>query len=187
MRPENPTFLFETTFVIFSRHCKEIEDDTEKLIRIVSILNPSELRLQVSINRMYILISSLVNDAFEVLNGEDIDLLSDIQDRSANRRPSVVGRTSSGLSAQEPSVEKKLKVDRYTAMEHANIARVGTDGDHAVRLIVLVRDNSHLIQSKTTELPLLAIPTWAQALKTCTTCTRKTSTSFTKRKHRWLP
>ena len=42
-----------------------IEDDTEKEIRIVSILNPSELRLQVSINRMYILISSLVNDALK--------------------------------------------------------------------------------------------------------------------------
>ena len=68
----------------------EIEDDTEKLIRIVSILNPSNC-LQVSINRMYILISSLVNDAFEVLNGEDIDLLSDIQDRERQIGPSIVG------------------------------------------------------------------------------------------------
>ena len=39
-------------------------------------------------------------------------------------------------------------------------------GDHAARLTVLVRDNSHLIKSKPSELPLLAIPTWAQALKT---------------------
>ena len=59
----------------------EIEVDNEKEIRIVSILNPSELRLQVSINRMYILISSLVNDAFDVLSGESVELLSDIDDR----------------------------------------------------------------------------------------------------------
>ena len=50
----------------------EIEVD-DKEIRIISILNPSELRLQVSINRMYILISSLVNDAMDILLGEPID------------------------------------------------------------------------------------------------------------------
>ena len=146
----------------------EVEDDTEKLIRIISILNPSELRLQVSINRMYILISSLVNDAFEVLNGEDIDLLSDIQERERQidaRRLLVERQVASAL--KNPSVEKKLKVNRFTAMEHANIARVlERMGDHAARLAVLVRGNSHLIQSKTTELPLLAIPTWGQTLKT---------------------
>ena len=59
----------------------EIEVDDDKEIRIISILNPSELRLQVSINRMYILISSLVNDAMDILLGEPIDLLSDIDDR----------------------------------------------------------------------------------------------------------
>ena len=42
----------------------EIESDEEKKIQIISILNPTELRLQVSVNRMYILISSLVTDCF---------------------------------------------------------------------------------------------------------------------------
>ena len=81
----------------------EIEEDDERHIRIVSILNPSELRLQVSINRMYILISSLVNDAFEVLGGESDELLSDIQEpRAANRCATSVGRTTGGLGHQEP-------------------------------------------------------------------------------------
>ena len=39
----------------------EIGLDEDKEIRILSILDPSELSFQVSINRMYILISSLVN------------------------------------------------------------------------------------------------------------------------------
>ena len=45
-----------------------------------SILNPA-VRLPSFNNRMYILISSLVNDAMDVLLGEPIDLLSDIDDR----------------------------------------------------------------------------------------------------------
>ena len=60
----------------------EIESDKEKEIRIVSLLNPSELKLQVSVNRMYILISGLVNDSFAVLGGDSNELLHDIEDRS---------------------------------------------------------------------------------------------------------
>lgn len=146
----------------------EIEDDSDKTIRIVSILNPSELRLQVSINRMYILISSLVNDAFEVLGGEDVELLSDIQDRERQidaRRLLVERQVASAI--KNPSVEKRLNIDRFSAVEHANIARVlERMGDHAARLALLVRENSELVQTKTTEMPLRAIPTWAQELKT---------------------
>ena len=98
----------------------EIEEDDERHIRIVSILNPSELRLQVSINRMYILISSLVNDAFEVLGGESDELLSDIQDRERQidaRRLLVERQVASAI--KNPSVEKGLNVDRYGgAREH---------------------------------------------------------------------
>ena len=146
----------------------EIEEDTENSIRIVSILNPSELRLQVSINRMYILISTLVNDAYAVLGGEDVDLLSDIQDRERQidaRRLLVERQVASAIKS--PSVEKRLKVDRYSAVEHANIARVlERMGDHAARLATLVKDNSELVRTKPTEMPLMAIPTWAQELKT---------------------
>ena len=146
----------------------EIEEDDERCIRIVSILNPSELRLQVSINRMYILISSLVNDAFEVLGGESGELLSDIQDRERQidaRRLLVERQVASAI--KNPSVEKGLNVDRYAAVEHANIARVlERMGDHAARLALLVRENSHLVKTKTTEMPLQAIPTWSQELKT---------------------
>ena len=59
----------------------EIESDEDKEIRIISLLNPSELKLQVSINRMYILISELVNDSYSVLDGDSIELLKDIEDR----------------------------------------------------------------------------------------------------------
>jgi len=146
----------------------EIEHDDDKEIRIVSILNPSELKLQVSINRMYLLIASLVNDALDVISGEDIELLSDIEDRERQidaRRLLLERQVAASL--QMPSVEKKLAVDRFTAMEHANIARVlERMGDHATRLAMLVRENSASIKIKSSELPLNAIPLWAKELKT---------------------
>ena len=91
----------------------EIEHDDEKEIRIVSILNPSELKLQVSINRMYILISSLVRDALAVIEGEDVDLLSDIveRERQIDARRLLLERQVAA-SLQIPSVEKRLAVDR---------------------------------------------------------------------------
>ena len=146
----------------------EIEVDDDKEIRIISILNPSELRLQVSINRMYILISSLVNDAMDVLLGEPIDLLSDIDDRERqiDARRLLLERQVAA-SIQLPSVERKLAVDRFTAMEHANIARIlERMGDHATRLAYLIKDNSQVIKIKPTEMPLSAIPIWAKQLKT---------------------
>lgn len=146
----------------------EIEHDDDKEIRIVSILNPSELKLQVSINRMYILISSLVGDALAVVEGEDVDLLSDIEDRERQidaRRLLLERQVAASL--QMPSVEKRLAVDRFTAMEHANIARVlERMGDHATRLASLVREHSTVIKIGADDMPLKAIPKWSKELKT---------------------
>ena len=70
-------------------------------------------------------------------------------------------------SLQMPSVEKRLSVDRFTAMEHANIARVlERMGDHATRLGFLVREHSKVLKIGVDELPLNAIPKWAKELKT---------------------
>ena len=146
----------------------EIEHDDDKEIRIISILNPSELKLQVSINRMYLLISSLVSDALAVIEGEEVELLSDIDDRERQidaRRLLLERQVAASL--QMPSVEKRLSVDRFTAMEHANIARVlERMGDHATRLAFLVREHSKAIKIGVDELPLNAIPKWAKELKT---------------------
>jgi phosphate uptake regulator len=145
----------------------EIGLDEDKEIRILSILDPSELSFQVSINRMYILISSLVNDAYDVLVGEDLELLSDIEDRERQidaRRLLVERQVAAAV--KKPVVERNLGTDRFSALEHANIARIlERMGDHAARLAFLVRDNSTTIKSKTTEMPLRAIPEWAEQLK----------------------
>ncbi len=146
----------------------EIEEDESKQIKIVSILNPSELKLQVSINRMYLLISSLVSDSLEVISGDDVQLLNDIEDRERQidaRRLLLERQVAASLKS--PSVERRLAIDRFTAMEHANIARVlERMGDHASRLALLVREHSNVIKMKKEDMPLSAISTWASQLKT---------------------
>lgn len=145
----------------------EIEADSEKEIQIISMLNPSELRLQVSINRMYTLISSLVIDAYDVISGDSVELLSDIDDRERqiDTRRLLLERQVA-ISLQKPSVERKLGIDRFSAMEHANIARIlERMGDHATRLAHLVKEHSNVVKIKTSELPLSAIPLWSKNLK----------------------
>lgn len=145
----------------------EIESDKEKEIRIVSLLNPSELKLQVSVNRMYILISGLVNDSFAVLGGDSNELLHDIEDRERQidaRRLLIERQVAAALKM--PSVEKRLAVDRFSAMEHASIARVlERMGDHATRLAFLVRENSRSIRLQPNDMPLKAIPMFSNGLK----------------------
>ena len=78
----------------------------------------------------------------EVLSGESIELLSDILERERQidaRRPLLKDNWLSQLS-KDLQCEKMLAVNRFSAMEHANIARIlERMGDHATRLAFLVR------------------------------------------------
>jgi phosphate uptake regulator len=145
----------------------EIEDDKPHQIDIVSLLNPSELRLQVSINRMYLLITSLVEDSLQVINGEDPEILSDIIERERQidaRRLLLERQVATAL--QLPSVEKRLGIDRFNAMEHANIARAFERmGDHACRLAMLVNEHAINMKLRPDSMPWTAIPLWADELK----------------------
>lgn len=145
----------------------EIESDQEKEIRIVSLLNPTELKLQVSVNRMYTLISGLVNDSFAVLSEDSSELLVDIEDRERqiDARRLLIERQVA-VSLKLPAVEKRLAINRFSAMQHASIARVlERMGDHATRLAILVRENSERIRLKPKDMPLKAIPMFSSGLK----------------------
>jgi phosphate uptake regulator len=154
--------VVRTTIREFLRDTRgmEIESEQEREICIVSLLNPSELQLQVSINRMYVLISGLIMDGFAVFGGEDKDLLKDIDDRERQidaRRLLIERQVASALKT--PAIEKRLAVDRFSAMEHANIARaLERMGDHATRFATLIRDNQDQIQLSSEALPMSTVP-----------------------------
>ena len=97
-----------------------------------------------------------------------MELLSDIEDRERQidaRRLLLERQVAASL--QQPSVERKLGIDRFSAMEHANIARVlERMGDHATRLAHLVNEHSDVVKIETNDMPLSAIPVWSNHLKT---------------------
>ena len=54
----------------------EISSETEFSIEMINLLNPSEMPLYSSLNRMYLLISSQIRDVLDVLSGGDKEILS---------------------------------------------------------------------------------------------------------------
>tara|TARA_B100001758_G_C18400256_1_gene608539 strand:+ start:790 stop:1884 length:1095 start_codon:yes stop_codon:yes gene_type:complete len=146
----------------------EITIDEEKNIEIVSLLNPTELPLQVSLNRMYLLLTSLVEDSISTMVNGDMESLSDYEDREKHidARRLLVDRQVA-MCLVSPSVQRSLGLDRYQAMEHANMARsMERMGDHAMTLARMVYENHEVLPWATDSLPFKQIPIWSNAFRT---------------------
>ena len=146
----------------------EITNDSDDKLEIISLLNPNELPLQVSLNRMYLLVTSLVDDTLAVINGEDLDSISDFEDRERqiDARRLLVDRQVA-MALHSPIIERTLGVGRYQAMEHASMARaLERMGDHAYSLASLVYDSEGKIGLESDSLPMRILPVWSSALST---------------------
>ena len=145
----------------------EISEDQVDALTIVSLLNPNELPLQVSLNRMYLLVTSLVEDALAVLEGEDVDLLSDYDDRERqiDARRLLIDRQVA-MILQNHQVEREIGLNRYGAMEHSVMAHYFERmGDHANTLARLVMEGAGVMNFSLDEAPLSFLPTWLGALR----------------------
>ena len=145
----------------------EISDDETKSLTIVSLLNPNELPLQVSLNRMYLLVTSLVEDALAVLDGEDYDLLSDYDDRERqiDARRLLIDRQVA-MVLQNPQIEREIGINRYSAMEHSVMAHYFERmGDHANTLARLIIEQKVDMKLSTSDAPLSFLPVWLGALR----------------------
>lgn len=145
----------------------EISDDGSKSLSIVSLLNPNELPLQVSLNRMYLLVTSLVEDVLAVLEGEDHDLLSDYDDRERqiDARRLLIDRQVA-MVLQNHQIEREIGINRYSAMEHSVMAHYFERmGDHANTLARLVVEQKGDLKLSTSDAPLSFLPVWLSALR----------------------
>lgn len=145
----------------------EISDDSPKLLSIVSLLNPNELPLQVSLNRMYLLVTSLVEDVLAVLKGEDKDLLSDYDDRERqiDARRLLINRQVA-MVLQNHQVEREIGVNRYSAMENSVMAHYFERmGDHANTLARTISELDGKLSLPIDEPPLMYLPVWLGALR----------------------
>ena len=145
----------------------EISEDDVKSLSIVSLLNPNELPLQVSLNRMYLLVTSLVEDALAVLEGEDADLLSDYDDRERqiDARRLLINRQVS-MVLQNQQVEREIGINRYSAMEHSVMAHYFERmGDHANTLARIITELDGELNLSIGAAPLSFLPVWLGALR----------------------
>ena len=145
----------------------EVSEDEVKKISIVSLLNPNELPLQTSLNRMYLLVTSLVEDTLGVLAGDDKDIISDYEDRERqiDARRLLVHRQVA-MALHSPQIERGLNIDRYQAMEHAIMANyLERMGDHAQTFASLVDGAQTKIDFVENQMPMAAIPIWLSSLR----------------------
>lgn len=153
----------------------EVVREGEHTIIIASMLKPSEIPLRVSINRMYIQISGLLDDLVTVLTGGDVDILDDIDDIEGeiDGLRLLVDRQV-GLSLEYSTVSHAIGLTRRIANEYAHIARsLERMGDHVYNICALVRDGYGISAMDTTELPLDSVKPFMEAFRNLIESVRK--------------
>ena len=153
-------------FIKSTRGLEIINDQGNKL-EMISLLNPAEMPLYSSINRMYLLISRQVRDFSDVLIGGDPEILEDSADRENEVDAlRLLLERQVGQILESASIEDSLGTSRWEASELCKLVRtLERMGDHSFALCDLA--HSHKIPStiSMTSLPISVIPIWQMSIK----------------------
>jgi len=144
----------------------EIMDESESELELICLISAAEMPLSASINRMYLQLSSLVRDIISVLQGDDIELLSDAEERESevDALLYLVDRQVC-IALDSHLVATSLKIGRNQAVEHSNLAQsLERMMDHALQMAVLTRLNPK-VRLKSSESPVIQISMWQKAIK----------------------
>ena len=146
----------------------EIGEQDDVSARLISLLNAGELPLHASLNRMYLLLSSLVRDILEVLMGGDGEMISDHEEREREvdgLQYLIERQVGSMLSSSQ--IVKSLGLSRKQGVEHANLARsLERMMDHANQMAKLTLEAESIPKLSLEEMPLSVLPTWLDSIKT---------------------
>tara|TARA_B100000287_G_scaffold103261_1_gene95498 strand:- start:507 stop:1391 length:885 start_codon:yes stop_codon:yes gene_type:complete len=146
----------------------EIGEEDDSSARLISLLNAGELPLSASLNRMYLLLSSLVRDIIESLQGADSELISDHDEREREvdgLQYLIERQVGSMLSSSQ--IVKSLGISRKQGVEYANLARsLERMMDHADQIAKLTIDSESIPKLSAQKMPLSALPIWLDSIKT---------------------
>ena len=146
----------------------EIGEEDDSSTRLISLLNAGELPLSASLNRMYLLLSSLVRDIIESLQGADSELISDHDEREREvdgLQYLIERQVGSMLSSSQ--IVKSLGISRKQGVEYANLARsLERMMDHAYQIARLTIDSESIPNLSAQKMPLSALPIWLDSIKT---------------------
>lgn len=166
-RPLNRKVRSEIRRFLRSTRGFEIGEQSDSSARLVSLLNAGELPLQASLNRMYLLLSSLVRDIVDVLGGGDEEMIADHEEREreVDGLQYLIERQV-GSMLDSPHIVKSLALNRKQGVEHANLARsLERMMDHANQLAKMTLETDPRPHLDPGELPLVALPIWMESIK----------------------
>jgi phosphate uptake regulator len=145
----------------------ETMSEDDKHTEIVCLINASEMPLSASINRMYLQLSSLIRDIMSVLEGDDIDLLSDSEERESEVDALLyLIERQVCIALDSHLVATSLKLGRNQAVEHSNLARcLERMMDHALQISQMIQEFDGGIKLKMEDSPIAQIPIWQEAIK----------------------
>jgi len=144
----------------------EIMDESESGLELICLINAAEMPLSASINRMYLQLSSLVRDIISVLEGDEIELLSDAEERESEVDALLyLVERQVCVALDSHLVATSLKIGRNQAVEHSNLAQsLERMMDHALQMAVLAR-LTQKVGMKSSKPPINQIMMWQKAIK----------------------
>ena len=157
----------------------EIANELEHKIELISLLNPNEMPLFSSINRMYLLLSSQIRDFSEILMGGDKEILEDADDRENEVDAlRLLLERQAGEILESASIEDSLGTSRWEAAELCKLVRtLERMGDHSYNLCDLARNYPVPSGINMNSLPVSVIPIWQFSIKLLISNLRKRNIS----------
>ena len=145
----------------------DIANESDYSVEMITLLNPAEMPLHSSLNRMYLLVSSQIRDVVEVLTGGDVTILEDSEEREKEVDAlRLLLERQVGQILESASIETSFGTTRWEAAELSNIVRtLERIGDHCYilsRLCVYQEVPNNLSSA---ELPVSVIPIWQSSIK----------------------
>lgn len=145
----------------------EIEDETSNSMTLITLLNAGELPMRSSLNQMYMQLNSLVRDTFDVLSGENLELIEDYEEREReiDSLRFLIERQA-GITLDSYKVAERLNLGRRQAVEYANLARsLERMADHTHQMARLTIEDKGTSKLSVEKVPLNQIPVWQEAIR----------------------
>ena len=115
---------------------QEVVEETETVISIKDLLNPSEMPFDNTIKRMFVIVKNMHEDAITALETHNKTLANDVvnRDMDADRLNWLIARQTNMLM-QNASLSRKMGISPDLAMNYYMLSRIiERVGDHAVRI-----------------------------------------------------
>jgi phosphate uptake regulator len=145
----------------------EIVDEQTRTMELRCLLNAADMPLHASLNRMYLLVTSLMRDIMNVFEGGDTEFLADAEERESEVDALLyLIERQTRLLLDSHTVSSKLNLTRPQALEYANLAKsLERMMDHVHSISRFTMDHPQFVANIGAFPPLEHVPKWLGALK----------------------